>query len=36
LEIWPVPSNRVGEGLKPLGERGVHVAALDKGFFQRH
>ena len=36
LEIWPEPSHRVGEGLEPFGERGVHVAALDEGFFQQH
>jgi hypothetical protein len=35
LEIRAEPSHRVGKGLQSLGERRVHVATLDEGFFQQ-
>jgi hypothetical protein len=31
LELRAMASHRIGEGLQPLGQRGVHVTALDKG-----
>ena len=34
LKMRPQPPHRVGEGLQPLGQGRVHVAALDEGFVE--
>jgi len=35
LKLRAEPPHRIGKGLQPLGQRRVHVAALDEGLFEQ-